>query len=53
MARGAAYGVSQASPSGGINAVWVMPEVGGPCVRGYFRCEIEMVFGDSFNDASS
>ncbi|CAJ1409202.1 unnamed protein product [Effrenium voratum] len=24
--RGAAYGVSQASPSGGINAVWVMPE---------------------------
>ena len=28
-ARGAAYGVSQASPSGGINAVWVMPEAGG------------------------
>ncbi|CAE7389327.1 unnamed protein product [Symbiodinium sp. CCMP2592] len=24
--RGAAYGISQASPSGGINAVWVMPE---------------------------
>lgn len=28
--RGAAYGVSQASPSGGINAVWVMPEEADP-----------------------
>lgn len=28
--RGAAYGISQASPSGGINAVWVMPEEADP-----------------------
>eukprot|EP00913_Durusdinium_trenchii_P009057 g8516.t1 len=28
--RGAAYGVSQASPTGGINAVWVMPEEADP-----------------------
>lgn len=28
--RGAAYGVSQASPTGGINAVWVMPEDADP-----------------------
>lgn len=27
---GAAYGVSQASPTGGINAVWVMPEDADP-----------------------
>lgn len=27
---GAAYGVSQASPTGGINAVWVMPEEADP-----------------------
>ena len=31
--RGAAYGVSQASPSGGINAVWVMPEAFQWCSR--------------------
>lgn len=30
--RGAAYGVSQASPSGGINAVWVMPEEADPAM---------------------
>lgn len=54
--RGAAYGVSQASPSGGINAVWVMPEAG----VSEDRCKIAMVFGDdgwiicfSFNDASN
>jgi len=28
--RGAAYGISQASPTGGINAVWVMPEEADP-----------------------
>ncbi|CAE8644196.1 unnamed protein product [Polarella glacialis] len=27
---GAAYGISQASPTGGINAVWVMPEEADP-----------------------
>ena len=32
--RGAAYGISQASPSGGINAVWVMPEDEGLGFRG-------------------
>jgi len=29
---GAAYGVSQASPTGGINAVWVMPEEADPAM---------------------
>ncbi|CAE7240230.1 Ank1 [Symbiodinium microadriaticum] len=28
--NGAAYGISQASPTGGINAVWVMPEEADP-----------------------
>lgn len=28
--NGAAYGISQASPTGGINAVWVMPEDADP-----------------------
>ena len=42
--RGAAYAVSQASPSGGINAVWVMPEAG----VSEDRCKIEMLFGDGW-----
>jgi len=28
--NGAAYGISQASPTGGINAVWIMPEEADP-----------------------
>mmetsp|Transcript_16264 Transcript_16264/g.37524 ORF Transcript_16264/g.37524 Transcript_16264/m.37524 type:complete len:392 (-) Transcript_16264:156-1331(-) len=37
--RGAAYGVSQASPTGGINAVWVMPEEADPSTMAQLMAE--------------
>mmetsp|Transcript_74652 Transcript_74652/g.139372 ORF Transcript_74652/g.139372 Transcript_74652/m.139372 type:complete len:391 (+) Transcript_74652:83-1255(+) len=37
--RGAAYGVSQASPTGGINAVWVMPEDADPSTMAQLMAE--------------
>jgi len=37
--RGAAYGLTQASPTGGINAVWVMPDEADPTVLAQLAAE--------------
>jgi len=41
---GAAYGISQASPTGGINAVWVMPEEADPATLAQLSAEQSAAF---------